>query len=209
MTRIATLLVLVVWLLPASAGADQGPAKGKLLVATELVQGSVFAKTVILLTHYDENGAMGIVINRPTEVETEEILADIDAFSEYSGTLFWGGPVQMNSLRALLRSDSPPRGAEQIVASVHQVTFDDELKDAPIDLESLRFYLGYAGWSAGQLDRELARGSWHVVPASDDLVFVPEPHLLWKRLTPPLEHRAAVQQIGRTPAFDSASAEAL
>jgi len=188
-----TWLAFVVWLLPAAAGADQRPAKGKLLVATELVRGDVFAETVILLLHYDETGAMGIVVNRPTEVEPEELLADVDVISGYGGTLYWGGPVRMNSLRALLRSDTPPEGAQAIVDSVHQVPIDDWLKDGPTDLDNLRFFIGYAGWGAGQLDREMGVGSWHVVPASDENVFADDPRELWKRLTPPREHRAAAQ----------------
>lgn len=193
MKRIVACLLLVVWLLPAVAGADQQPAKGKLLVATELVYGDLFAQTVVLLLHYDEHGAMGIVVNRPTDVALKEVVADVDAFSGYSGTLYWGGPVQMNSLRALLRTDTPPKGAEAIVGSVHQVRIDDGLKDSPADLASLRFFIGYAGWTAGQLDREMDRGSWHVVPASDESVFAEDPRALWKRLTPPREHRAAGQ----------------
>ena len=74
MKTIVTWLMCVVWLLPAMAGADQRPAKGKLLVATELVQGEIFARTVILLLHYDKDGAIGIVVNRPTEIEPGELL---------------------------------------------------------------------------------------------------------------------------------------
>jgi putative transcriptional regulator len=197
MKRIVTWLVFVVWLLPAAAGADQQPAKGKLLVATELVRGDLFGQTVVLLLHYDENGAMGIVVNRPTDIEPEELLADVDAFSGYSGTLYWGGPVRMNSLRALLRTDMPPKGAEAIVDSVHHVPIDDGLKEAPADLASLRFFIGYAGWGAGQLDSEMDLGSWHVVPASDEHVFAEDPRALWKRLTPPREHRAAAHSMRR------------
>jgi len=193
MKRIVEWLVVVAWLLPAAAGADQQPAKGKLLVATELVRGEVFAQTVILLLHYDEHGAIGIVVNRPTDIEPEELVADIEAFSAYSGTLFWGGPVRMDSLLALLRTDTPPEEAEAIVDSVYQVRIDDELKDIPADLASLRFFIGYAGWGAGQLDREMDRGSWHVVPASDEHIFAEDPRALWKRLMPPREHRAATQ----------------
>ena len=191
MKSIVTWLVLAAWLLPVTAVADR-PAKGRLLVATEVVQGEVFAKTVILLLHYDEHGAMGIVVNRPTDVELHEVLADVEVFSAYPGTLFWGGPVRMHSLRALLRTDSPPEGAEAIVGSVYQVPIDDNLKDWA-DPARLRYYIGYAGWSAGQLDRELARGSWLVVSASDDHVFSKEPRALWKRLSPPSEHRAATR----------------
>ncbi len=191
MKTIVTWLVFVVWLLPAAAGTDQQPAKGMLLVATELVRGEVFAEMVILLLHYDENGALGIVVNRPTDVAPKEVVADVGVFTGYGGTLYWGGPVQMNSLRALLRTDIPTKDAVAIVDSVHLVPIDDGLKNAPADLASLRLFIGYAGWGAGQLDREMDRGSWHVVPASDEHVFAKDPRALWKRLTPPRVHRAA------------------
>lgn len=196
MKKIVAWFLLITSLLPAVACGDPQPAKGKLLIATELVRGDVFAQTVILLLHYDENGAVGIVVNRPTDIEPEELVTDVEAFSGYSGTFFWGGPVQMDSLLALVRSDTPPEGAEAIIDSVHQVRIEDGLKDAPTDARNLRFFIGYAGWSAGQLDREMDRGSWHVVPASDEHVFAEEPRKLWKRLTPPREHRAATQQSG-------------
>jgi putative transcriptional regulator len=99
----------------------------------------------------------------------------------------------MNTLHALLRTDTPPKGAQAIVDSVYSVGNDDGLKDAPTDMASLRFFIGYAGWAAGQLDREMALGSWHVVPASDETVFAEDPRALWERLSPPREHRAAVQ----------------
>lgn len=193
MKTILIWLVIVVWLLPAVAGANQRPAKGKLLVATEVVQGEVFAKTVILLLHYDENGAMGLVVNRPTDIASEELVDDSDAFAGYSGTLYWGGPVQMNTLRALLLTETPPKNAEAIVGAVHLVQIDDELQDKPADLDKLRYFIGYAGWGPGQLDREMARGSWHIVPATDESVFAQEPRELWKQLSPPREHRVSNQ----------------
>ena len=97
----------------------------------------------------------------------------------------------MNRLRTLLRADTPPEGAQEVVDSVYQLPLDDALKDVSMDLASLRFFIGYAGWSAGQLDRELGRGDWLVVPASDELVFAEDPGLLWERLTPVNEYRAA------------------
>lgn len=193
MKKIVTCVAFVVWLLPVVTSADQRPAKGKLLVATEVVRGEAFAKTVVLLLHYDENGALGIVVNRPTEVEAQELLPDVDAISAYRGTLYWGGPVQMNSLSALLRTDTPPEGAQAIVDSVHHVPIDDSLQDTLADPTSLRFFIGYAGWAPGQLDHEIARGSWHIVSATNETVFAEDPRSLWKRLTPPREFRAAVQ----------------
>ena len=191
MIRIITWLVAVSWLLPAAVDADPRPAQGKLLVATDLVQGELFANTVILMLHYDDTGAFGLVVNRPTEVKPEEILDEEEGMAGYTGTLFWGGPVHMDSLRALLRTDEPPGDAEKIVASVYLVSFEAALEQGPADPAALRLFIGYAGWAPGQLDYELARGSWRVLPGSDDLVFDDEPETLWKRLAPAEEQRAA------------------
>lgn len=194
MKRIGTWLAFAISLLPTAAFADLQLAKGEFLVATEVVQGDVFFETVILILHYDENGAMGIVVNRPTDVLPEEVVADVEAFSAYDGALFWGGPVEMYNLRALMRTDTPPEGATTIMESVHHVHIDDELLGAPADPATLRFFIGYSGWSAGQLDREMARGSWRIVPASVDDVFAEDPRALWERLSPKREYRAAVAE---------------
>jgi len=195
MSRILTWLVFAACWLPVTGGADESPARGKLLVATELVRGDIFVQSVVLLLHYDETGAMGLVVNRPTEVGMDELVVDDDAISSYSGPIYWGGPVQMNSLRALRRTDKAPGDAERIVDSVYLVPVDDALKNAPQDVPGLRLFIGFAGWAAGQLDHELARGSWHVVPASADLVFAKDPGQLWKQLVPPREHRAGVRPV--------------
>ncbi len=194
MRRVVVWLVLLAWLTPVAAEESLAPAAGKLLVATEEIQGAVFAKTVILLLHYDESGAMGIVINRPTDVEPEEVVDDVDAFAEYNGKLFWGGPVQMYGLRAMMRGDQPlPEDAEEIVDSVYLVPVNGDLEELKTDTTSLRFYIGYAGWAAGQLEGEMARGSWHVAPATAEHVFAENPGELWKTLRPPpLQYRVAV-----------------
>ena len=140
-----TWLMFAAWLLPSAAGADQSPAKGKLLVATEILGGDVFTQTVILLLQYDETGATGLVVNRPTEIEVVELPADYDDLSAYNGTIYWGGPVQMNSLHALQKTDTPHSGANQIVDAVHLVPFNDVLKNAIDDASRLRFFIGYAG----------------------------------------------------------------
>ena len=193
MVKTLTWLVFIAWLLPAAASAAEVPAQGKLLVATELVEGELFAETVVLLLFYDETGAFGLVVNRPTDVSPDELLADEEGIADYDGTLFWGGPVQMDSLRALLRTDEPPEEAEKILDSVYLVSLEDALQMGPTDPARLRLYIGYAGWAPGQLDYELARGSWRVVPATDELVFAEAPRELWKQLAPAHEQRAAAK----------------
>jgi len=196
MYRFLTLLLLTVCLQPGTAAADERPAKGKLLVATELIRGDIFVHTVVLLLHYDETGAVGLVINRPTDVAPRELLPDDDEIADYDGTLYWGGPVEMDSLRALLRSDSPPDSAERIADSVYLVPFDDALADLSGGVARLRFFIGIAGWAPGQLELELAAGSWTVAPATDDRVFAKGPAALWHRLAPRQELRAAQEYLG-------------
>jgi putative transcriptional regulator len=193
MIRTLTWLVFVAWLLPAAAVADEVPAQGKLLVATELVEGELFAETVILLLYYDETGAFGLVVNRPTDIEPEELLDEDDVITGYHGTLFWGGPVQMDSLRALLHTDDAPEGAEKIVGSVYLVSYEDAAASGPADPAVLRLFIGYTGWAPGQLEYELARGSWRVLPASHEIVFAADPTGVWKRLAPAQQQRAAAR----------------
>ena len=192
MIRIPIWLVAIAWLLPAAVSADPRPAQGKFLVATDVVQGELFAETVVLLLHYDETGAFGLVVNRPTDVELGELLADEEGLADYRGTLFWGGPVQMDSLRALLYTDDPPDEAEKIIDSVYLVAFEDAAELSPMDPARLRLYIGYAGWAPGQLDHELARGSWHILPATREQIFADKPQGLWKQLAPVVEQRAAL-----------------
>lgn len=192
MRRFTFFFALAVYCLCARAGADQLPATGKFLVAAEQLHGDYFGKTVVLLLQYDATGAMGLVINRPTDVAPDELLDYPDAFSSYSGTLHWGGPVQMASLRALLRSDAPPAGARLVVDDVYLLPFDDALTLGAVDTGNLRLFIGYAGWAPGQLERELAGRSWHVVGATAELVFAEDPGVIWQRLAPPEQLRATL-----------------
>jgi len=191
MTRILLYMVLAIGFVPMTAAADETPASGKLLVATDLIRGDIFVHTVILLLHYDETGAVGLVINRPTDVEPRELLAEDDGIGAYDGTLYWGGPVEMDSVRALLRTDRPPRTAERIVGSVYMVPYADALTELAGGTAHLRFFLGISGWAPGQLELELAAGSWTVAPATDERIFAKDPGALWHRLAPHQELRAA------------------
>lgn len=199
MHRIATLLILGACLVPAPGAADEAPARGTFLVATGEIRGDLFVRTVVLLLSYDETGAMGLVVNRPTDVSPAELMTEPDALSGYTGTLFWGGPVQMSSLWTLVRTDSPPDDAVPVVDDVYQLPFDEAVKGHLQSPDSLRLFIGYAGWSPGQLDRELLAGSWHVVRATASLVFAADPGDIWKRLTPVQTQRV---RSGSLPAGD-------
>ena len=170
------------------------PAKGKLLVATEEVVGSSFARTVILLLHHDESGSLGLVINRPIDISAMASLELRDDYAELRDSFYWGGPVAPRTMRALMRTDTPPENAEKIIDSVFLVEIDAALLAGAADSKTLRFFAGYAGWAAGQLQYELATNSWGVVPATEALVFAKEPAKIWKLLLRTQEYRVAVPQ---------------
>jgi putative transcriptional regulator len=192
--RFAAILILAVKLLAAANAAAQVPGSGQLLVATEEVRGPFFRETVVLLLRYDETGALGLVINRPMRATPQEILPDLAGIEQYEGSLYWGGPVQLGSLRVLMRTNDPPPDAFHIFGEVYLAALEKDLPGGISDAAGLRFFIGYAGWAAGQLDMELRGKSWRVLPATDELVFTEDTAGIWRRLMPPSTIRAATGQ---------------
>ncbi len=176
--------------------AEEDLGKGKLLVATEFVQGRAFAESVILLLKYDATGAVGLVVNRPTEALPAQALPELAGLDRYEGKLYWGGPVELFTLRALLHSDAPPDSAVPIFDRVHLALLDENLLDGASSNSNLRFFVGYAGWAPGQLEQELEFGSWHIVAATEALVFADDPGGIWRRLLPPPVRRVSVDRTG-------------
>ncbi len=184
------ICVFVAFLLSPASGMAQGPAPGNLLVATEEVRGPFFRETVVLLLHYDDRGASGLVVNRPMPAKPKDVLPKFTGIDGYEGALYWGGPVQVASLRALVRTNDPPADALHVFDEVYLLALDTEIPSRKSDASRLRFFLGYAGWTAGQLDAELLRESWHVLPATGDLVFTEDTAAIWRQLMPSQNIRA-------------------
>jgi len=192
MNRFPMVLALACCVTSHGINAEEDLGKGKLLVATEVVRGRAFAESVILLLNYDETGAVGLVVNRPTEALPAQALPELAGLDRYEGTLYWGGPVELFTLRALLHSDAPPDNAVPIFDRVHLALLDENLLDGASSNANLRFFVGYAGWAPGQLEQELAFGSWHIVAATEALVFADDPGGIWRRLLPPPVRRVSV-----------------
>jgi len=170
--------------------SDTGPTEpgpGILLVADRELVDPNFARTVVLLVDYNEHGALGLIINRRTEYELGEVLPDSEGIDGDASPVFEGGPVERGGLLLLVRADAPPERAEHVFEDVY-FGRDRGLLKWLLDGErrpAFRAYVGYAGWGAGQLDGEIERGDWHLVPAQADSVFNPKPGGLWQRLAPP------------------------
>jgi putative transcriptional regulator len=160
-------------------------AKGRFLVASRHLHEANFAETVVLLVDYDHKGAMGLIINRPTTVRLATILPTIAALQQRPDTVSIGGPVASNRLVLLIRSNSQPTDAERVLEHVYvsmrrQVL--ERMVDTPDAGAHFRVYAGYAGWRAGQLEREVSRGDWHIVPADAETVFDKAPADIWPAL---------------------------
>ncbi len=194
MSRFSKFLALACCFVSAGFSADQVPAAGKLLVATDEVGGPYFAKTVVLLLHHDETGSLGVVVNRPIDASAIDSMPLHEDLAAYRASFYWGGPMSQSTVRALLRTDTPPEDAVRIFDAVHLVNVDEALLATASNAAKLRIFAGYAGWSAGQLEREMVFDSWHVLPATEELVFAEDAGDMWRKLLPSREYRAAADR---------------
>jgi len=159
--------------------------RGQFLLASPRLLDPNFRRSVVLMLEHGEEGALGVIVNRPTEVAVATVVPDLSDVAEPRDLLFAGGPVQRNAVLFLHRPLEPD--APQLIPGVcigQSASLLVELAGAtpasgPHPL--FRVYHGYAGWSAGQLEGELALDSWLVAPATAELVFSELPGQLWRR----------------------------
>ena len=168
----------------ALARIGHPPGRGMFLLAAPRLRDPRFAQTVVLLLEYDRTGALGLVINRPTEASLQDVLA-IPLPNSEGHAVFAGGPVELRRLIALLRSPVAVDGAERLFGDVHASGSMDTLRrmlERDGHAADVHAYLGYAGWAPGQLDAEIARGDWIVAPADAGSVFDTPPGDVWPNL---------------------------
>lgn len=162
------------------------PAAGRLLVARAGLPDPNFYQTVVLLLDYDaEQGAVGVVLNRRSERAVGEVASPAAGLADRSDWLYLGGPVALENLIVLVaQAEAPPDSTTVLpgVAVVRGGPELDELLAGDPPAPSVRFYAGYAGWAAGQLEDEIARGVWHLLPGDARWVFDERPEQTWRRL---------------------------
>jgi putative transcriptional regulator len=170
------------------------PLKGRFLIASRQLLDPNFAKTVVLLLEYNKQGAMGLIINRPSEMKLSAILPEIEGLGQRPDTIYLGGPVAKSQLLLLIRTTSPPEGSRHVFKDIHispsQGVIERMIKK-PEGEERFRVYAGYAGWGPGQLDKEIANGGWHVLRADAETVFDKSASEIW----PHLIHRSSAQWV--------------
>jgi putative transcriptional regulator len=188
LSRAAAGLALIVGLgiFPGPLPAADEPAPGMFLVATRDLTGSSFSESVVLLIQHDEDGTMGLVINQPTNIDLATIVPEIS--NNVVSRLYLGGPVATYGIMLLIRSADVLSDAAHVFGNIYASGSRDlliELLDKVDTESSIRLYAGHAGWSPGQLDYEINRGSWRVVPASERIIFAEEPLKIWQQMVPP------------------------
>jgi len=192
-------LTVVVLLLSASTLAAQSKrpedlAAGKLLVMSRDSGDPNFAKSVVLLIQHDEDGAAGLMVNRPTKVSLADALPKLEGSEKYTGPVYAGGPVRLGSVLALTQSRAGPHPDTHIFGMVYLISARADMERALAagsDPNELRIYLGYCGWGPGQLENEVSRGDWYIFDATEPLVFDSEPSTLWSRMIARVETRIA------------------
>lgn len=154
---------------------------GKLLIAEPFLADPNFARTVILICEHGEDGTVGFVMNRPTA----STIGSLFPQSELAPlTVYQGGPVQLDTLCILQRAEQADTG-HLVLPGVYWgsafETLEEEVSTGVKTLDDVQFYLGYSGWSAGQLAEELSSGSWLIGEASPALIFETPREDLWRR----------------------------
>ena len=158
---------------------------GRLLVATPPMNDPNFERSVVLMLQHDADGAFGVVISRPTEVDEvdDSVLTTWVAATTPPSVFFEGGPVQLDQVLALARLDEPS-GHDWATDTGHGVfTVDLNSGDTnAVFCDRLRLFVGYSGWGPSQLDGEIAAGHWFVVDAQPGDAFDEHPASLWRRV---------------------------
>ncbi len=154
-------------------------ARGQLLIAGPSLLDPNFWRTVVLVVEHSEDGAFGLVLNRPSETSVGEAVQQLDNLVDPSNPLFIGGPVQPSSVIVLGQFEDPSDAALVAFDDVGVLGTDSALDQGSVGLRAGRAFVGHAGWGPGQLDSELERGDWILEPARLDDAFSEESRDLW------------------------------
>ncbi len=162
------------------ADAQIVPVPGVLLIAPPMMLDPNFRRAVVLLCEHSPEGSFGLILNRPLSLKLGDVLNDLAGEEQIS----LGGPVQQDTLHFLHRHGDLVTDSIAVFDGVHWGGDFEAVKTlvqanyaTPNDL---RFFLGYAGWSPGQLDEEIAQGGWFLAHADDLLIFPDHPDRLWR-----------------------------
>lgn len=156
------------------------PARGRLLISEPFSTDPFFKRTVVLLCEHNENGSFGFVVNKTVEVEINDV---IDDFPTFDGSVGMGGPVQRDNLFYLHTLNNEIEFSHEIMKGLYMGGDFDTIKAlviaGKVNPKDLRFFVGYSGWDADQLNNELSSNSWIVAPGDVSTVMNCDAEEMW------------------------------
>ncbi len=153
--------------------------RGQLLIAGPQLMDRNFWRTVVLIVEHSAEGALGLVLNRPSEATVGETVPELGEILDDDQQVFLGGPVGTSSVIVLARFERPETAALIAFGDVGVLGGDASLQRPEDGVREGRAFVGHAGWGPGQLDSELERGDWILEPARDEDAFAADPQGLW------------------------------
>lgn len=154
--------------------------RGTLLIASPSLGDPNFLRTVVLVVEHSEEGTMGLVLNRPSEVAVADAVPGLAGLvAGTDAALYVGGPVEPRAVVVVAELEDPSQAAELLVGDVGLMPADGDPALLAATARRARVFAGYAGWAAGQLELELSEDAWIVEPAEPGDVFSDTPDALW------------------------------
>lgn len=158
--------------------------KGTFMIATPDIEAGIFFRGVVLVCEHNPNGSFGLVINKSLDLELPEEILNVHNLANPRIGIRAGGPVQTNQMMLLHTSNSIPAQTLQVCDGVYLGGDLQFLQEIITDPQGPHVHLcfGYAGWGAGQLEREFLDGGWYLYPANHQHIFETTPDKLWQTL---------------------------
>lgn len=154
--------------------------RGQLLIASPALMDPNFRRTVVLITEHNEEGAMGVVLNRPAEVTVSDVVPELDDLADGDAPVYVGGPVSPGAVVVLAEFDDISDAAAAVSGRLGFVPAETDHRSLAAGTGRARVFAGYSGWSPGQLEAELEEDSWIVEPVQADDPFIEDPDELWR-----------------------------
>lgn len=152
---------------------------GQLLLASPTLHDPNFRRAVVLIGAHSEEGAMGVVLNRPSTATVGDVVPQLEPAIDERETVYVGGPVQPHSIVFLAEFTDPTPAGLLVLGRIGFPTPDADIDELAEATSRRRVFAGYAGWGSGQLDAELDHGDWIAQPALPDDIFSEDPDELW------------------------------
>jgi putative transcriptional regulator len=166
---------------------------GSLLISEPFLLDSYFKRSVVLVSENDPGGTLGFILNKPTDVKLNDAVED---FPEFDTPLYFGGPVETDTLFYIHTLGEKLEGAKEIVKGVfwggNYETLKFLIDTKQVMKNQIRFYAGYSGWEPKQLDHELKEKSWLLSNANEQFTFFDNPKVLWSQVLRSMGHEYAI-----------------